>query len=758
MATPDDIQKQLASRQPKVTPVGDVPAATARANAPSAMDVPSATPTAQATAAPAQARLTSPPDFIGDAAGGVQRNTPSSNWSTTLGASSGNPSTWGTEPGAGGAAPISRSAAQITEAPAWQTSPGAGAPAGTIDAPAAPTRAVSYTPKPATAAPGAAPVTDPNDITADFQKRMQFEAQRRANLAAETAAKATPAPAAAAADATAAAPSAATEAANAAETVAADATKTGMVRRVLGSATRLAGPALRYAGPIASVATAGTRIAGAEGDAYRNAKLTGASETAARSAADTAGGLRALDEGGGLAGGVAGARMGAMIPGPAWVKAAGGLVGGVVGSIGGQRAVEKLTGDDDSKHRLPDGVYQMPGMDDVPRMTADGQPARTPLNTDVLRLQQGGKSAMADFDSKFGAGSAAYYMNQKAGSNAATALNMSVSAYHPANAAAPATGNAAAPATAQPANAQPKVNFITPDNPTGIRPPAPAGAAARVAMNSATPGTAVINGRVLSAKEIADAGKRLNIVPSSAFTNPDVGDLYSQTHGGATPTSDQAIALRNSLNGSASAQRMFGTDASGNPVGVSGGIGAPQDPRQSTIQGLMGQISDALRSGRRRTAKILVDQLSAFDRASQGDMDNSLRRDALNKPQQPAPQTAAQQALDAARAGAAQTQEQVEQMSLAQAKQAQQIQAALQIETDPGKRKVLQQNLAAITGKGGSSANQLKMANFTVRSDLGTRTIPVPIDMTTGRPVISPEYIQLIQSLQGGQPQAPQKG
>lgn len=133
MATPDDIQKQLASRQPKVTPVGDVPAATARAAAPNAMDVPNATPTAQATGGTAQARLTRPVDFIGDAAGGVQRNTPSANWSTTPGASSGNQSTWGTEPGAGGTAPISRSAAQVTEAPSWQTSPGAAAPEGVTD-------------------------------------------------------------------------------------------------------------------------------------------------------------------------------------------------------------------------------------------------------------------------------------------------------------------------------------------------------------------------------------------------------------------------------------------------------------------------------------------------------------------------------------------------------------------------------------------------------------------------------------------------
>lgn len=734
MATPDDIQKQLASRQPKVTPVGDVPAATARAAAPPATDVPSVAPTAQATATPAPAALPKPADFVGDAAGNIQRNTPSAGWST--------------QPGAG-TPPVSRGAARLTEAPSWQTSPGAAAPEGVTDF------------RPATpASPSTGDLSLENAGQASRRRIGEIAAQRnaagaRAQMLANTpdfaTTPATPkpvvppvtgaaAPAAAAADATAAAPSAATEAANAAETVAADATKTGMVRRVLGSAARLAGPALRYAGPIASVATAGTRIAGAEGDAYRNAKLTGASETAARSAADTAGGLRALDEGGGLAGGVAGVRMGAMIPGPAWVKAAGGLVGGVVGAVGGQRAAEKLTGDDDSKNRLPDGVYQMPAMDDVPRLTADGQPApAAPLNTDVLRLQQGGKSAMADFDSKFGAGSAAYYMNQKAGSNAATALNTSVSAY-------------------QPANAQPKVILITPDSPTGIHPPSPADQTPDQAMNSTAPGTAVINGRVLSAKEIADAGKRLNIVPSSAFTNPDVGDLYSQTHGGATPTSDQAIALRNSLNGSASAQRMFGSDASGNPVGVSGGIGAPQDPRQSTIRGLMGQISDALRSGRRRTAKILVDQLSAFDRASQGDMDNSLRRDAMNKPEQPAPQTAAQQALDAARAGAAQTQEQVAQMGLEQAKEAQQIQAALQVETDPGKRKVLQQNLAAITGKGGSSGQQLKMANYQEGHGVNTRTIPIPIDMTTGNPVMSPTYLKLLQSLQGGQPQAPQKG
>lgn len=742
MATPDDIQKQLASRQPKVTPVGDVPAATARAAAPNAMDVPNATPTAQATGGTAQARLTRPVDFIGDAAGGVQANTPSAYWSTTPGASSGSPSTWGTEPGASGA-PISRSAAQITEAPAWQTSPGAGAPAGTIDVPSTATRATQVPLNGANGSlpqPGAA-TADPNDITADFEKRMQFEAQRRANLAAETAATPASAPAAAAAPAT--------PAASMSERAGAAA---GRAVRASGD---VAGRAIRLGA--APVETAPRR--GFIGRAADRMHLPG--RTAPGQRGGTAGALATV--------GALSAMQSLNTPTDEYRKRLGMDTnsGSVVGDIAA-RTAGTLEDFGSSILNTPVHLLNGMGMSIRPFGEAMGE-GRTNgefqphYATDPGHGFWGGfASQLTPQEQKENADWRANMLQQQAdaareaaGGKPSSAATMTAA---PSAAAAPATGSAAAAATAQPANGQPKVNFITPDNPTGIRPPAPAGAEARVAMNSTTPGTAVINGRVLSPQEIADAGKRLNTVPASAFTNPDVGELYSQTHGGATPTSDQAIALRNSLNGSASAQRMFGTDANGAPVGVSGGIGAPQDPRQSTIQGLMGQISDALRSGRRRTAKILVDQLSAFDRASQGDMDNSLRRDALNKPPQPGAQTPAQQALDVARAGAAQTQEQVEQMSLAQAKQAQQIQAALQVETDPGKRKVLQQNLAAITGKGGSSGQQLKMANFTTGSGLDTRTIPVPIDMTTGRPVISPEYIQLIQSLQGGQPQAPQKG
>lgn len=272
-------------------------------------------------------------------------------------------------------------------------------------------------------------------------------------------------------------------------------------------------------------------------------------------------------------------------------------------------------------------------------------------------------------------------------------------------------------------------------------------------MASNAPGTAVINGRVISPEEIKRLANR-NVVSSEAFTNPSVGDLYSQTHDGATPTTDQAIAFRQDLSQSPAAQRMFGTDAQGDPIGLHGGIGAPQDQRQQVISGLMGKINDALRSGKRRTAKVLVQQLAAFDRASQGDMDASLRRDALNKPPQATPQTAAQQLLDVSRAGEAQSRAQVAQMTLEQAKAAQAIQAKLQTETDPAKRHALLQNLSALTGKGGS-ADKVQMADFTVGDGINARKIPVPF--VNGKPVISPEYVETIEALQrlsDGQSQA----
>lgn len=706
MATPDDIQKQLASRQPKITPVGDVPAATMRAAAPGAMDVPNATPTAQATASPARAALQAPPDFIGGP-NGVQANTPSASWTTSPGAGNGPASGWNTTAGAQEPT-MTRAAAQITEAPAWQTSPGAGAPPGTIDVPSNATRATQVPLNGANGSlpkPGTPTTTDPNDITADFNKRRQFEAARRAALASETA---TPAPGAAPAAAEAAAPAGgASGAANAAETLAADATKPGIVRRVVGTAGRVAGKVAGYGTSLVDLARAGNEAYGAIKTGDGNLGLDAATHA----------GEGALDA------------AATKVPTP-WT----------IGAALAAHGTEALMNTDVAKRLTGDVIDMLPNS---PRKQAQQAIA----DMDAQRLDRV-KRGLPVPDA------ADYYRKRAELSGDANSDNFyTQTPLNTAGAAAVAGASPAQTAANTGADGKPKVNFIAPGD-TTTRPPVLSDMTAAEAMKSNIPGTAVINGHVLTKEEIDDAGKRLNIVPSTAFTNPVDNGIEGNLNG--TVNSDGGM-MRVPLGNSASAQRMFGTDANGAPVGVSGGIGAPQDARQSTIHNLMGQISDALRSGRRRTAKILVDQLSAFDRASQGDMDNSLRRDALNKPPQPGAQTPAQHALDVARAGAAQTQEQVAQMGLEQAKQAQQIQAALQVETDPGKRKVLQQNLAAITGKGGSSGQQLKMANFTTGSGLDTRTIPVPIDMTTGRPVISPEYIQLIKSLQGGQPQAPQQ-
>lgn len=711
MATPDDIQKQLASRQPKVTPVGDVPAATARAAAPGAMDVPNATPTAQATTGSAQTLTTAP----GASAG------PASSWSTTPGAQ---------EP------TLTRSAAQITDAPAWQTSPGAGAPPGTIDVPSTATRATQVPLNGANGSlpkPGTPTTTDPNDITADFEKRMRYETERRARLAAETA---QPAPAAAAAE------PAAAPAAGAATGDAAAATGPRSFRLTPAASDAAQGAEAAAPGILRRIAGAGGHLVGAVAAPVLVANGVNEVGAAVKNMGDA--GVNATNTGDALAGAgnaALGGSIAKSLAAKLLTKAGAEQAGAFLGTKVLGRAIPVVgaasLGWDTGRAIAPvvnRGADAASGISDT-------------IGGTVNQIVHGaGKLIGQDW----GADEADQERFARANSQAAYNEMHGRKAWDN----GPAPGTAAAGAAGAPnANGKPPVNFIAPGD-TTTRPPVLSDMTAAEAMKSNIPGTAVINGHVLTKEEIDDAGKRLNIVPSTAFTNPVDNGIEGNLNG--TVNSDGGM-MRVPLGNSASAQRMFGTDTNGAPVGVSGGIGAPQDARQSTIHNLMGQISDALRSGRRRTAKILVDQLSAFDRASQGQGDLALREQALNKEGRPTPQTAAQAALDVARAQEAGIQNQVAQMGLAQAKQAQAIQQALQVETDPGKRKVLQQNLAAITGKGGSSAAQLTLANFTTGQGLDTRTIPIPIDMTTGKPVVSPEYIQLIQSLQGGQPQAPQQ-
>lgn len=675
MATPDEIQQQLATRKPAtVTPVGDVPAATARAAAPSPLTVPPTAPTAQVSAAaPAPAALPKPPDFIGDAAGNVQANTASANWRSAPGARR----TFFPSQG-----PTS-SAAQLTQAPNWQTSPGAGAPAGVVD-PVAATRAVQVAP----AANGGAGITlegapkptpvGGEDITADFTRRAA------AANAANRSFRLTPA----------------AEAATAAEGAA-----PGLVRRALGAAGRVAGT---VGAPI--MIAHGVNEAGA---AVGNIRDVGANAT---NVGDLAASVGNTVVGGSLAKSAAarlltraGATRAAEVVGTKVLGRAIPVVGAAAAGWDVGRAIAP------SVNRAADAGS---GISD----TIGGTVNQIVHGAGKLIGQNWGADERDQ--ENFARVNSQAYANQMAGRQPWQ---------NPPAAAAPAAAGTAAAAA-------PGATMSAAD-----------------AMKSTAPGTAVINGRVYTPEEIADAGKRLNTVPSAAFTNPAIGTLFSEANGGATPTMDQAMALRQQLNGGGGG-RMFGTDAAGNPVGTSGaGIGGPaQMPdRASTIKDLMGQIHSALQSGRRRTANVLVSQLAAFDRATGTDAELAQRRAEAAQGPRRAPQTAAEQALETAQAESAGSQAQVAKISAAQAKQAAAIQQQLQTETDPKKRQTLQQNLAAITGKnGGSAADKLMTLDIPVGSGLDAKVLKLPYDPSSNQLRVPNGYAELLQRLSGGQPQA----
>lgn len=688
MATPKEIQQQLASRQPTVTPVGDVPAATARA-ATTGAAAPVQSSAAQLTALPAPK-----PAPISVGVDGVAMTPAQASSRAALGATP-----------------------DVVRA--QRAHPG-------FTDPAAPPPAAA----PAPAAPAG------QDITADFNRRA---AAARAGVDAGGAPRVRPL----------------------------SQVELGAANENLRAATGAAAPAAE----VAPAASRAERVGGAVGRAARGASnVVGSAARLGAAPVETTARRTFV--------GRAADKIG--VPGRAAPGQKAGA-GGMLATVGALSALESLNRPtEDYRKRLGMDAEGGAVGDVVARTAGVLSDFGAAIPDSIIGLTNGmGLTDMRPFASKFAdragdfkphyatdngffasplpSGETGEQQQENAQWRARTLQEQADAARASAGGGQNQPSSADKMTTAQPATAGNNQPATAAQSQAAA--PAPGAPAATLtpeqAMQSNAKGTAVINGRVVSPEEIAQLANR-NVVSSEAFTNPSVGDLYGQTHGGATPTTDQAIDFRQKLGESASAQRLFGTDESGNPVGVSGGIGAPQDQRQKTVSSLMGQITNALSSGRRRTAKILVDQLAAFDRASQGDMDNSLRRDALNKPPKATPQTPAEEALALARAGEAQTQQQVAQMSLAQAAQAQKIQQKLLVETDPGKRATLQQNLEAITGKGGSG-NQLKMADFTVGDGLNSTKIPVPVDMRTGAPVISPEYVALIEKLRGlsgGQPQA----
>lgn len=733
-------------KKPPITPVGDVPAATARAASPSATAL--GTP----PAATAPRALPAPPNFIGDAAGNVQANTPSAQWKTAPGAQR----TFFPKTG-----PLGNAADRLASVPDLPTSPGAGPAPGMIDPPMAAGRGAVVAPSPtggstlSLAEPPAKPnlalepqpltskmiepppqgatATAPvgEDISGDFAKRTA--AARSGVDAGGTPRALTPGQSAAVNEnlraATAAPATPAAEAAPAASRAERAGAAVGRTARAAGNA---AGRAARLGAAPVETAPARTRVGRALGLKQTTSPRAGSAALLATVALPSA--LQSMN------------RDTSDYYKRLGVEPGGDGLGGLAKDVG-VRTAGVLS---DFGAAIPDSLIGL---------------ANSTGLTDIRPFASYFADREADFKPHYAtdAGGVAVRpsslsaTDQQANDQWETdqlKAQLAARTGQPA-AGQPSSGTQLASAPGQSAGKAP-VEFITPDTSGPIAPPDASGhqrTGAEAAMESTVPGTAVINGRVLSSKEISDAAGRLNTVPSEAFTNPAIGTLFSAANGGAAPTTEQAMALRERM-GQSAAARLAGPAAE--PVGTSGeGIGGHASlatQRTATINNLMSKIDTALQSGRRRTARELIAQLSAFGNASNDDANRNLAREQSGRGKT---QTAAEQMLEAAQAARAGSEAQVAGISAEQAQQAAAIQKQLLAETDPGKRKTLQSNLLALSGKApASSADKLMQLEVPVGTGLDARTLHLPYDPTTNQLRVPEGYAELLQRLQGSQPQA----
>jgi len=447
----------------------------------------------------------------------------------------------------------------------------------------------------------------------------------------------------------AAAPVAAT-AVNAAEEAAPVAARS-LLSKGIGVAGRVAGSAVRYGGPVMTALTAGTRIANAEGDAFQNTLARTGSNEQARTASAAAGLRQTETEGAGIAGGLAGARLGASLPiANPYLKGGAALAGGVIGSLGGAKALESLTGDGSSNdlQKLPQGVYQVNAVDDVPRLDANGKGAPIPLNTDIARLQSGDPAVAADFDRRFGAGTAAQYMGTKI--QPAPAVNAGVSAAAP--------------------------NFS--DVQSSARNALTAGA-------TGAPGTAVFNGRTISPDEINRLANT-NVIPADAFRNPAPG-VAASLAGGSLAMGDGPVNRQPQFSGS-----------SGNEGGNSN---FTYEDRQAA-QALAKQRSDlvfaarqAINNGKRKTAGRIIELLTAVNHGQTADA----HMKQAERPLRQGGRTPEQEALTAAQIEEAQANTATSRQKLAAESRLGQLQDALVTAKTPQEQESAGRALALLSGR-----------------------------------------------------------
>jgi hypothetical protein len=258
---------------------------------------------------------------------------------------------------------------------------------------------------------------------------------------------------------------------------------------------------------------------------------------------------------------------------------------------------------------------------------------------------------------------------------------------------------AGSPSLTATANRQRNTGLIGPYDNGQVTPPGADGTPPRtggdIAQNSNLPGTAVINGRVLSPKEIADAGNRLNTVSSTAFTNAPTGVLFSAANGGIAPTSEQAAAINANLGrGGAGANgggKMFGDPAALERSQIIDELRQQQAARTKSMNRLTSASEAALAQGRKRAAGVLANLAGQY---AGGQPDY-----AAYLPPQARPSTPGEQVLEAAQAQdymarAADTQEQV-----GRRQQIASITQQIGQESNPRKRAGLEAQLNALNGR-----------------------------------------------------------
>ncbi|MES2347021.1 MAG: hypothetical protein V4641_05555 [Pseudomonadota bacterium] len=685
-----------------ILPVGDVPAATTKAAMPKPLNVPAANPastgvsSAQALTSPSTAlsnavntpprALPAPPNFIAGP-NGVQANTPMAHVTTSLGAAPTAPS----------------AAAQLTAAPAapnYATTPGAGA-VNSID-PVMPTRATVVPPSPTGGTTlgtvgGPAPNTGAPagaDISNDFAART---AAARAGVDAGGQPRFTPGTAA----------PAATAAGEVASDVAPAVGRLGQVTNAINGV--VSNPA------VAKVLNVGGKVLGSVG------KLAGG-VSALGEGLQTVGDINAGDTSAAVGHGATAAAdlLATRFPNAATIGTS--LAAHAIQSDPGHVATQALA------NALPNS-----GASQIDSQIADMKAQRTERMAKGLPV-----TPLADFTKSLQTLNAQRFALNPAETNDSSASTLTA----PPAAAVPASGQPARTAPAAPAaaaGAPAPVTMITPYTSGAISPPDANGVSltgADQAMKSNVAGTAVINGQVLTPQQIADAGKRLNTVSSDAFTNVAPGVLNSAATGGGTLSSAQALTQQPGLRGG----KLFGTDVNGNPVGTTGGIGAlAGTDRESTIQNLMGQISDALRNGKRGTARTLIDQMTAYDRASGTDKTLAQQQQDLLIGRQPKPLNDAEAAIQNAQATDAQ-------MTTAQRTKMQGIEQKLATTTDQTSRRQLQQDLMVMQGKQPETvADKTIMMKYQLPAGPGEvpRTIELPYDTISGQFRIPEGYAQL---------------